>query len=45
MNGNGQHIGAFVKNILCAVAMVIINIQHCHFSILAQILGGNGRLK
>ena len=41
VQGNGEHIGALVKNILLAVAMMVIDIQYGDFAVVAEILGSN----
>ena len=40
----GQHVGTIVENLLCAVAMMIINVENSDPSMMAQLLDRNGRV-
>ena len=42
----GQYICTVVENVLGPISVVVIQIQHCHFSVCTQILSGNrGRIE
>jgi hypothetical protein len=43
VNGDGQHVASFIKDILSAVAVVVINVENRHLPMAAQVLGGDGR--
>ena len=42
MDGDGEHIIAFIEDILCAVARVLVHVEDRDFSDLGQPLGGDG---